>query len=330
MWMVRAGEDGFLFEEFKNKQLIAIGWVDLGDLSKATPTSDLKKMVRQARPERKEGYFAIAASQIHRFLFEFKKGDKVVTYNPEERKYLVGEIVSDYEYNKELCEYPNIRRVKWLGEVPRDKLSVSTKNTLGAISTIFEVSGDEEAEIETLLKGKTIEVLQGASTGAEAETDLDEIREDMRKRAHEFIKDAASALSWDEMQNLVAGILRAIGYKTRVSPKGPDRGKDVIASPDGLGLQEPRIIVQVKHREGSQIGAEDIGRLIGMLRAGHKGIFVSTGGFTREAKYEAERSHVPLTIIDLDELVNLIIQYYDHFDSETRALIPLTKIYWPE
>ena len=49
----------------------------------------------------------------------------------------------------------------------------------------------------------------------------------------------------------------------------------------------------------------------------------------KEAYYEAERSIMPITLIDSDELINLIIQYYDNFDSETKALIPLTKIYWP-
>ena len=47
------------------------------------------------------------------------------------------------------------------------------------------------------------------------------------------------------MQELVAGILRAMGLKTKISNKGPDRGKDIIASPDGLGLENPRIFVEV-------------------------------------------------------------------------------------
>jgi restriction system protein len=40
------------------------------------------------------------------------------------------------------------------------------------------------------------------------------------------------------MQELVAGVLRGMGYKTIVSAKGPDRGRDILASPDGLGLSE--------------------------------------------------------------------------------------------
>ncbi|GAI57528.1 unnamed protein product, partial [marine sediment metagenome] len=34
-------------------------------------------------------------------------------------------------------------------------------------------------------------------------------------------------------------------------------------------------------------------------------------------------------LIDLDMLAKLIIQYYDNFDTDTKTLIPLIKIYWP-
>jgi len=147
-------------------------------------------------------------------------------------------------------------------------------------------------------------------------------------KAHELIKDRIMDLDWEQMQQLVAGILRAIGYKTRVVPRGPDRGKDIEASPDGLVLREPRILAQVKHREYSQMGATEIRNFQSILR-GRKGLYISTGGFSREAKYEAERSSEQLTLIDADRLVQLIIQNYDNFDVETRLLIPLSKIYWP-
>ena len=77
------------------------------------------------------------------------------------------------------------------------------------------------------------------------------------------------------------------------------------------------------------MGAPEIRSFIGGLKGGCKGLYVSTGGFTKEAKYEAERSVIPLTLVDSDLLVKLIIQYYDKFDIEGRALIPLVKIYWP-
>jgi len=330
--MVRAGEGAAKFYDFKKKNVIAIGWGEIGNLTSVKDQAKIKELVRKAYPDDKPGKIAISAGQISRFRFEFNIGDLVITYNPEERKYLVGEIISEYEYNLKLIEdYPNIRKVKWLEEIDRDRLSTSTKNTLGAISTIFDVGEDAKEEILDA-KEEILNLLHGKETPEESpEEAQDIIKISMKERAHEFIKDKVNALSWEDMEKLVAGVLRAMGYKTRITPPGPDRGRDIEASPDGLGLADPRIVVQVKHRSG-QMGSKEITSFTGGLRAGHKGIFVSTGGFSKNAsaRLEAERANIPMTLIDLDALVNLIIQYYDSFDTETRDLIPLTKIYWPE
>lgn len=77
------------------------------------------------------------------------------------------------------------------------------------------------------------------------------------------------------------------------------------------------------------MGANEIRSFTGGLRSGDKGLFVSTGGFSKEARYEAERSNIPITLIDADLLVELVVQYYDNFDSDGKALIPLKKIFWP-
>ena len=214
--------------------------------------------------------------------------------------------------------------MKWTGEVSRDALSVDSRNSLGAIQAFFEVNKDVMGEIVSLLKGG-----KPKETPTEESADLDRIREDTVNRSHEFIKDRIQELDWEDAQELVAGILRAMGYKTRVSPRGADLGKDIVASPDGLGLEQPRIRVEVKHRPRQAIGAPDIRSFIGALRTGDKGLYVSTGGFSTEARYEAERATIPITLVDLTELVKLLIQHYENADLTTRALVPLIRVYWP-
>src|SRR5262249_54873909 len=134
---------------------------------------------------------------------------------------------------------------------------------------------------------------------------------------------------WREMQHLVAGILRAMGYKTRVAADGPDRGCDVQASPDGLGLSQPRIFVEVKHRPKTQIDAPLIRSFLGGRRQGDNCLYVSIGGYTRDARYEADRSTIPLRLLDLDDLAELLIERYALLDVETRAMVPLVAVYWP-
>lgn len=328
MWMVRAGKDAFLIDRFEQENVVVIGW-EIGDLSHVKDKEEIKDIIRKKLPEKKEMQVTNVASTISRFRFDFNIGDQVVSYNSDERKYLVGEIISDYIFDPEFypenpLEYCDVRKVKWLGKVDREDLKMSTKNTLGSILTIFKINDDAAQDINSALKGKK----QALHEEDEDEEELELIKEDVISNSSEFIKDKVIALDWEEMQELVAGVLRAMGYKTMVSPKGADRGKDILASPDGLGLEEPRIVVEVKHRKG-RMGAPEIRSFTGGLRRGSKGLYVSTGGFSHEAKYEAERSEIPVTLIDADVLVQLIIQYYDQFDLDARSLIPLTKIYWP-
>jgi DNA invertase Pin-like site-specific DNA recombinase len=47
------------------------------------------------------------------------------------------------------------------------------------------------------------------------------------------------------------------------------------------------------------------------------------------ARYEAERSAIPITLVDLPQLRELLIEHYDSLDLESKALVPLQGFYWP-
>ena len=180
--------------------------------------------------------------------------------------------------------------------------------------------------------GEIEAIISGQSPTAPKEEiklkDEKDLLKEMQEKSHEFIKDTINKLDWDGMQELVAGLLRSMGYKTRISPIGADRGKDIVASPDGFGLEQPRIIVEVKHREGA-IGAQQIRSFIGGRHKDDKGLYVSTGGFTKDARYEAERAGIPIMLMDSDDLVTAIVEHYEKMDAEAKGLLRLTKIYWP-
>ena len=328
MWMVRAEVGGKYFEDFREKGIVAIGWTALGDMSELDTRKAFSKAVAQHWPQWNKRKVAAGAGTLYRFVREVKLGDRVLTYDPSARVYLVGTIVSDYFYDPELIEDdPNARRVEWQGDVPRDLLSVATKNSLGAISTLFLLPQEAAADIEGRLAGK---YPLGKSPEAEdEENEVDAILRDIQVKAVEFIKDKVNLLDWEEMQELVAGLLQAMGYKTRISPSGPDQGKDIVASPDGFGFESPRIVVEVKHRPGSQMGSQEIRSFLGGRHKDDKGLYVSTGGFSKDARYEAERANIPLTLMDLDDLVKALLENYEKLDMDSQRLIPLRKIYWP-
>jgi len=320
VWMVRAGEGGRLIEEFE-KGYVAIGWKAMGDVGGIRTQDEMRTAYVRAYPESKPGAVGNSVAMVFKFTHVFAKGDNVITYDRETRQYLVGEIIGDYEYQpKVVGDYPHIRKVKWLGKVDRDVLPSSTRNALGSTLTLFAVNEDSWQNFQTVLKGETPEQL--------VESDETEVLEGAKEQSREFIKDRIVRLSPNEFEEFVAGLLRAMGYKTRVSPIGPDRGVDIMASPDGFGFEQPRIAVECKHRGGT-ISAPLIRSFLGGRHKDDKGLYVSTGGFTKEARYEAERASIPMTLLDLDGLVDSVTEYYEQFDSETRTLLPLVKVYWP-
>jgi restriction system protein len=328
-WMVRAARNGLLAADFKDKSIVAVGWRYVGDLTNIRDLHQMRDAVGAAYPEMKPGAVINAAGVLHKFRTLIKVGDTVVSYDPERRIYLFGEVSSDYRYDPTVFdEHPNIRSVKWHAEISRDQLSAGSKNSLGSTLTLFDPGDSVLAEIRSLAAGVRPQTQATSEDDVEKE-ESEVIFNDTLSKAHEFIKDKILSISFDDMEALTAALLRSMGYKTRVTPKGPDQGRDVIASPDGLGFQAPRIIAEVKHRPNESMGAEKIRGFIGGLREGDRGLYVSTGGFTREARYEAGRSNVPVTLVDSDYLADLVVEHYEAFDAEGRSLIPLKKVYWP-
>lgn len=327
IWMIRAGEGGRLIESFA-KGYVAVGWTELGDMNNVHKLDEIRQRILQAYPNERKGAVGNSVAMFHKFRSVVKVGDHVISYDSGQREYLVGIVNSDYKYKPGLVgDYPHFREVQWQGKVKRDVLAAASRNSLGSTLTLFAVNDDTWADIQAALKGKSLTKDEAGSE--EEKSALESIRQEMVGKAHEFIKDKILALSPDEMEELTAAILRGMGYRTRITPKGPDRGVDVFASPDGLGLEEPRIKAEVKHRPGSAMGSQDIRSFLGGLRDGDRALYVSTGGFTKDARYEAERANVPLTLLDLDELATQVVTHYKNFDLEGRALIPLVRVYWP-
>lgn len=330
VWMVRAGRGGAAAEEF-SRGYIAIGWARIGDLSSATTPADIRRLYALAYPDAKPGEVGNAVAIINKFRSTIKVGDRVVSYDPSRREYLTGTVVGEYNFDANVVrEHPHVRKVEWSGRVSRDLLRVRSRNTLGSTLTLFSVPEDVFSDLVSAASGKGEREGEGALTGVDEEREeLEQSREDTESRALELIKDRLLRLDSEQMEHLAAALLRAMGYRTRVTPKGPDRGVDVFASPDGLGFQEPRIKVEVKHRSGSPMGSQEIRSFLGGLRPGDRGLYISTGGFSKDGKYEAERSNFPVTLLNLHELASYVVAHYESFDLEGRALIPLVKVYWP-
>jgi restriction system protein len=155
--------------------------------------------------------------------------------------------------------------------------------------------------------------------------------EEAEETAWTEIQECLTEMNPYDFQTLVAGLLRAMGYHVSwVAPPGPDQGTDIIAHTDPLGVKGPRIRVQVKRRADRQ-SVDAVRSFLAVLGEGDIGLFVNTGGFTKDAENEVrgqERRRVML--VDLKRLFDLWVEHYDKVPESARWLLPLRPVYYLE
>ncbi len=326
IWMVRSN-GGESLEEFE-AGYVGVGFgihEDLTGKSKET----LIEIKSQSLPNASRQEIATPVGMLYRFANDISEGDHIITYDAGARCYWPGIFVGGYYPELSDRENPHRRKVNWINRsIFRDSLKVATKNSLGSPLTLFKLPEDAAQDMLRVSQGQTQAPDPTEPTAEDEVTEFAD-RDNLIQEAREKLKDRIVLLDDRQMEELLAAVLRAMGYRTTVSPIGADRGVDVMASPDGLGLQEPRIKAEVKHRKGTKMGSQDIRSFIGALRKGDRGIYLSTVGFSKDARYEGDRSELPITLLDLDGLARLIETYYSSFDTEGKLLLPLTTVLWP-
>lgn len=327
-WMIRAGRGGVYASDWLEHGVIGIGWdFDGADIA-AMNREQIRAAYGLSHPGDSKGKVAAGVGQVYRFAHDMTTDSTVVMYDPESRLYHLGVITGPCVAVCDMDGVTYTRDVTWGETAPRDVLSPSSKNSLGGIQTIFAVSDEVMADLTNAARDKSVVASNDPAIDDNDATNDEETLAATYDNGIELIKDRVNQLDWEDMERLVAGLLKAMGYCARVMPKGPDGGRDVVASPDALGLESPRIVAEVKHRKGA-MGAPAVRAFIGGLRAGDRGLYVSTGGFTKEARYEADRANIPVRLLDLDAFVRHYVEIYDKTDDNTRSILPLTRIWWP-
>lgn len=324
-WMVRGGNDNTLASLVYEKSAVAIGWHEMGDLSGLKSRQRFREWYSQIYPDDSAGRVAVNAGQLYRFVHEMHVGDYILTYIKDSREMLIGLLDGEYEYKPDLLdkEYPHLRRVKWSKRVSRDVFSEDARATLGSILTVFQLDNILD-EIYAIVVHKENETKPSLDLIEDAPPYYQEVK----AKAEELVADLISRLDPYDFQDLVAEVLKAMGFQAKSSPPGRDRGVDIIAHPDAFGFATPRIKVQVKHRVGVASGPE-MRSFLGVLRSGENGLFVSTGGFTNDAAIEAERSRETIKLLDRDGFIQLLLENYETLAPEFKARVPLVKVWLP-
>ncbi len=251
----------------------------------------------------------------------------------------LGRVVGGYEYLEQEAD-PDSRhivRVNWRRpDTPRSAIHQDLLYSLGAFLTVCELSRNDAAwRLEqVLISGVDPGARPAKGSGPAALKEQDpsdqtagaiDLVEAVGDRVRTFVgqKYAGHALA-----RLVAAFLGAEDYRCEVSPEGPDAGVDIVAGCGPLGLDAPKVVVQVKS-QASQVGVEVVSQLLGArarLQA-DQALLVAWGGLTRQARQQAEGQRFVLRVWDAEALLSALLAVYPRLPEEVRSEIPLKQMW---
>jgi restriction system protein len=332
VWLIRAGAHGEYEEKFitENRVYVTKDNLDV-DLSKLKNKDELIKVMNEKYPDAKPKTIQNWASQVFPFAHAIQKGDLVILPLKTQPAIQIGEVTSDYCFDKKAGKpFYHWRTVKWIGEaIPRANFGQDLLYSFGAFLSICRIQrNDAENRINNMRKnGWKPESLPGIGI-AEETGDSDEYTnlEDLAR--DQIAQLISSRFKGHNLTRLVDAILRAQGYTTYLSPEGPDGGADILAGAGTLGFGAPRLCVEVKSGE-TPVDRSTVDKLLGAVTkfGAQEGLFVSWSGFKSNVHKEMATSFFRVRLWSQKELLEALLANYDRLDEDIKAELPLKRIW---
>jgi restriction system protein len=324
IWGIHAGKTGDAQNLFLKKELIGLGWPEMGDLTQLKPDREsFKAKMILAYPNSKPGAVPVNAGQLFRFVYELKVGDIVIYPSKIDSLVHIGKVEGTYKFEPSVdINYPNLRVIKWIKAIPRIGFTQGALNEIGSEMSFFQVKNYADEFVSALESNKV-------PIPPKVDETIAVIADDIVQTTRDYIlKQLSREMKGHPLEHFVGHLLETMGYRTRITPVGTDSGVDIIAHKDELGFEPPIIKVQVKSGDGT-VGDPVVSALYGKVGTGEFGLIITLSTFTNQAKTFA-RNKTNLRLIDGEELVNLILEHYEQFDSRYKGLMPMKRVYIPE
>ena len=123
---------------------------------------------------------------------------------------------------------------------------------------------------------------------------------------------------------LTGALLEAEGFRCTVSPPGADGGVDVLAGRGALGLDAPRLVVQVKS-EPTAVGVAVINQL--QSHEADQALLVAWGGVSKPARQALTTRQFRVRIWDSEDVIDSVLRNYDRLPDDIRTEVPLKRIW---
>ena len=345
-WTIRAGKQGERTEWAFENGLVGGGWQDFPDL---TPYKDDREKLRDLVSQvvgGSKGRIANYTGQLWMMINRIQVGDYMVLPIRATSQIAIGQVLGGYKYVGADSD-PNRRhqlRVKWLKtDIPKSLIKQDLLYQLGSALTVFLIGNNDAGyRLEQLLNGKpdpgSRSLLNAGASGNDPQVlvedptgdsgsdaiDLEEVAQDeISRRLQEDFKG-------HDLSVLVEALLSAEGFKCRNSPPGADGGVDVLAGMGPLGMDSPKLVVQVKSQTSSvsDVVLQQLNGAIHRYQA-DQGLLVTFGGVTAPARAYLESQYFNIRVWTMDDIIEAIYTHYDALDDEIRAKLPLKQIWVP-
>lgn len=332
VWLVRAGRQGEREDLALDSNLALIGWDEVPDLASITSREALATLCHEVYSDVKPQTLSTWIGQIWSFKERMQIDDLIALPLKRSSAVAIGKVKGSYQYRPDLpSDARHTRPVEWIRkDIPRSAFDQDILFSLGSLLTVCQVQRNHaEERIRFLLNGRAKTV----STPTPPEFGESVIDTGAPPNLEEYARDQIRSyigqkFRGHELARLVTALLNAQGYKTQMSPPGPDGGVDIIAGRGPLGFDSPRLCVQVKSSD-LPIDVNTLRALHGVIKTfgAEQGLFVSWGGFKRSVLDEARRIFFEIRLWDADHLVNTLLENYDQLPEDLKAEFPLKRIW---
>lgn len=121
-------------------------------------------------------------------------------------------------------------------------------------------------------------------------------------------QEKAIQLSSRNFEEIVEKVFIKLGYKTELTQKTRDGGRDIIATYNKSGIKFVTIIECKKYNKKNKVGIRIVRELYGVLndQESNKGIIVTTSSFTKDAKMFAEKHNNLIDLVDYNKLLSWV------------------------
>lgn len=115
-----------------------------------------------------------------------------------------------------------------------------------------------------------------------------------------------------EFEELVAEVFARRGYNVEITQATRDGGCDIIATKNIDGLPYMILIECKRYDRRNHVGVQLVRSLLGVQtdRKANKAVLVTSSSFTKNAKDFAERQQHLISLVDFDDLMQMIEQKY--------------------